>query len=336
MATIRKRGTKWQAQVRRQGHPPITRSFLLKADAEAWARQREAEIERGELQANRGALRSITLGKLLERYEAEVSPKKKGCTSEGYRLRAMRARAIADTTLDKLTTARIALFRDERLGKISPSSVRRELTVLRRCLEIAREEWGVPLTANPMDGLTMPPQGRARERRVTTEELGKLASGLRKSCNPLLVDVINLAIFTGMRRSEILAITWGDVDEQQCFVRLHDTKNGSPRSVPLSPAALQLFSRRTRGASKELVFPISTNALRLAWERLRRRAGIVDLRFHDLRHEAISRFFEAGLSVPEVSLISGHKDPRMLFRYTHLKPEAVAKWLENVGTEGVA
>ena len=82
--------------------------------------------------------------------------------------------------------------------------------------------------------------------------------------------------------------------------------------------------------SEDTVFPISTNALRLAWERAKKRAGITGLRFHDLRHEAISRFFEMGLSVPEVALISGHKDVRMLFRYTHLKPENIAKKLNGM------
>ena len=80
------------------------------------------------------------------------------------------------------------------------------------------------------------------------------------------------------------------------------------------------------------MFPISADALRLAWERVKRRAGIKDLRFHDLRHEAISRFFEMGLSVPEVALISGHKDARMLFRYTHLKAENVANALQRLGS----
>jgi integrase len=75
------------------------------------------------------------------------------------------------------------------------------------------------------------------------------------------------------------------------------------------------------------VFPVNGNAARLAWERLRERAGVSDLRFHDLRHEAVSRFFELGLNVPEVAMISGHRDPRMLFRYTHPKPELVAQKL---------
>jgi integrase len=74
----------------------------------------------------------------------------------------------------------------------------------------------------------------------------------------------------------------------------------------------------------ETVFIVSANALSLAWERLRRRAGVSGLRFHDLRHEAVSRFFEKGLNVPEVAMISGHRDPRMLFRYTHPKAEEVA------------
>jgi integrase len=75
------------------------------------------------------------------------------------------------------------------------------------------------------------------------------------------------------------------------------------------------------------VFPVSGNAVRLAWERLRSRADLPGLRFHDLRHEAVSRFFEMGLNIPEVAMISGHRDPRMLFRYTHPKPELIAEKL---------
>ena len=79
----------------------------------------------------------------------------------------------------------------------------------------------------------------------------------------------------------------------------------------------------------DFLFPLSAEAVKLAWKRLNKRAGITGLHFHDLRHEAVSRFFELGLTVPEVALISGHKDPRMLFRYTHLRPADIAKKLEN-------
>lgn len=75
------------------------------------------------------------------------------------------------------------------------------------------------------------------------------------------------------------------------------------------------------------MFPLTGNAFRLAWERLRARAGLGDLHYNDLRHEAISRLFERGLSVPEVALISGHRDARMLFRYTHVQREQTLRKL---------
>jgi integrase len=335
MATFRKRLGKWQVQVRRQGHAPLSRSFTYKSDAEAWARAQEVDIERGALTVDKHKLRSTTLGSLLKRYETEVSPTKKGCRSEVYRLRTMQNHVVANMTLDRLSTSELATYRSERLREVSASSVRRELVLLRHCLELARKEWGVGLVINPMANLSIPKEGRARERRVTPEELEHLASGLRMSRNPLLVNIINFAIATGMRRGEILSFTWGDVHIERRYVRLRDTKNGSPRSVPLSPMALNVLQRLPEGARGDQVFPMSPNALRLAWERLKRRSGIEDLRFHDLRHEAISRFFEAGLSVPEVSLISGHKDPRMLFRYTHMAAENVARRLENSRDDGV-
>ena len=106
---------------------------------------------------------------------------------------------------------------------------------------------------------------------------------------------------------------------------MYDTKNGDDRHIPLTKTAIQLLSNIAQ--SSEFVFPISANCLRLAWERCRDKSNIKGLRFHDLRHEAVSRFFEMELSVPEVALISGHKDVRQLLRYTHLKPEnLIAKY----------
>ena len=111
---------------------------------------------------------------------------------------------------------------------------------------------------------------------------------------------------------------------------IRETKNGHARRIPLTNRAADLLRERKahRDTGNSLVFPVSANAFRLCWERCKRIAAkpcpdIADLRFHDLRHEAVSRFFEMGLSVPEVALISGHRDPRMLFRYTHLRAEDI-------------
>jgi integrase len=137
--------------------------------------------------------------------------------------------------------------------------------------------------------------------------------------------IILTAIETGMRRGEIVNIWRANLDLDQRTLHLPITKNGHPRTIPLSTKAVDIIRNVPR--TDERVFPITANALRLAWEKLRRRAGITNLHFHDLRHEAISRFFERGLSVPEVALISGHRDYRMLFRYTYLRAEDVAKKL---------
>ena len=124
-----------------------------------------------------------------------------------------------------------------------------------------------------------------------------------------------------MRRSEILKLRWCDIDFKNGFAFLFDTKNGEDRKVPLTKRCERLLQKVPQVHEK--VFPITANCLRLAWGRARAKADIKDLRFHDLRHEAISRFFEMGMSVPEVALISGHKDVRQLLRYTHLNPTSV-------------
>ena len=129
-----------------------------------------------------------------------------------------------------------------------------------------------------------------------------------------------------MRRGEILNLCWEDICIHQRIAKLTFTKNGSSRDVPLSSKAIRvLLNQKARKTC--IPFPINDNAFRIAWDRLKKRAATHNLNFHDLRHEAISRFFERGLSIVEVATISGHKDPRMLFRYTHLNATAIARKL---------
>jgi integrase len=126
-----------------------------------------------------------------------------------------------------------------------------------------------------------------------------------------------------MRRSEILGLEWHQVDFNRQTALLPITKNGGTREVPLSHEALDVLRRQKAKNDTSTQFPVNVNSLRLAWDGLRARAGLSELRFNDLRHEAISRFFEMGLNMPEVAVISGHRDPRMLFRYTHLRAESL-------------
>ena len=110
-------------------------------------------------------------------------------------------------------------------------------------------------------------------------------------------------------------------------MHLPDTKNGDSRDVPLSPQALELLRDLPRNREDQVVFPLHFEALNSSWRRACSKADIIDLGFHDLRNEATSRFFEKGLNVMEVAAITGHKDLRILQRYTHLWVEDPARKL---------
>jgi integrase len=324
MATIRKRDSSWQAQVRREGYPPLSKTFASKADAAAWARDQERAIDRAELPTTVRELKGVTVGDLLRRYSETVTPTKRGAGPEQYRIKTLLTHSPAQIALNKLSPAAVARYRDDRLKIVQSGTVRRELAIVQHCFEVAKKEWGLPIAANPVQQIAIPEAQRPRERRLEDNEGNILASAASASAW-YLRPLIALAIETGMRRGELLSIRWKDVDQTAPTIRILKTKNGHPRTIPLTPKAVEILS--SLGKKDERVFPVTPNAVRLAWGRLRKRAGLEDLRLHDLRHEAVSRFFEYGLTVPEVALISGHKDPRMLSRYTHLRPEKVAEKL---------
>jgi integrase len=327
MATLRKRGPKWQVQVRREGHPNVSKTFHLREDALKWAREQERRIDRGELvcTASLPLPSKLTLADVLSRYERDVLPTKRTQgVNERFHLRPILRHALGSLNIAQVSPASIASYRDLRLTQVSPSTVRRELGILMHALRLAKTEWGIPVPE--LGSIIKPSENKPRERRLTEEELSALNEALRQCRNKFVRPAFLFALATGMRRGEVLSLRWCNVDVETATAFLPITKNGHSRLVPLSPQALSVLHQLKR-STDEYVFPISANSLRLAWERVRRRAKVEDLRFHDLRHEAISRFFEQGLSVPEVSLISGHRDPRMLFRYTHLKAADIAKKL---------
>ena len=316
MASLRKRGERWQVQIRRQDAAPISKSFISKAAARAWALKTEALIEEGGLEQRQSSYE--TLGDILIRYRDEVSCNKRGAISEIYRINNALTHPIASERLIGLKPSKFADFRDERLKWVSPSSVRRGLVILRHCVSLAINEWDIPLKENPILRLNIPQDNQQRQRRVSSRELKCLLSNCKHEALKLCIQ---LAVETAMRRGELLNVRWRDIDLQRGLLHIPTTKTGSSRTIPLTPKASELLIGLDQDSSK--VITLSANALRLAWERLCSRCGVIDLRFHDLRHEAVSRFFEMGLSMAEVQLISGHKDIRMLMRYTHLKPEAV-------------
>jgi integrase len=329
MATYRKRGDKWHIQIRRTGHPNLTKTFDRKIDADRWVRRTERQIDVGELLiSDPSILKKTSLACILTKYSDLISTSKRGSGPEQYRLDAISRSWLGSYKLDRLTPQAICKYRDERLKQCQSSSVLKELQLLKNVFHVARTDWGVPITHDPMAGVNLPSSAKPRNRRLEDGELDLLMS---HCTHPMLSNVILFAIETGMRRGEIVASRWSNVDLTKQTLHIPDTKNGHPRTIPLTNRAVDIINnvRHEIGSDNDSIFPISGNAIRLAWERLKKRVGIVDLRFHDLRHEAVSRFFEMGLSVPEVALISGHRDPRMLFRYTHLRAEDVGKKLRS-------
>jgi integrase len=187
-------------------------------------------------------------------------------------------------------------------------------------------EWGFNLPSNPVANLRKPPQAKGRSRRLERDEEARLLEACRRSSNPFLAPLVCLAIETAMRRGELLGLSWEHVRLDEFCVHLPITKNGDSRDVPLSPRAREII-RCLPVSLTGNVFPIHPEALKGLWRRATRNAGITDLHFHDLRHEAASRFFEKGLNVMEVATITGHKDVRMLKRYVQLRPIDLARKL---------
>ncbi len=334
MATFRKRGTKWQAQIRRDGYPNLSKTFHAKEDALRWSRETERLIDRGENLSIQPTDSRQKFSEILSKYEETITPSKRSASSETAHLSVIKRHPIAQLPTGNISATAICRFRDDRLKQVSNGTVRREIAIVQHALKIAHNEWGVPVRADVLKGIVKPPPGKPRTRRLENHEPQAIAGALQKFKNPLVQSVFDFALATGMRRGEILSLKWSDVDIVARTAFLPITKNGDSRTVPLNQHAIQVLEQRRVDSANELssgrAFPISANAFRLSWERLKKRAGIDNLRFHDLRHEAISRFFELGLTVPEVALISGHKDPRMLFRYTHLRAVDVARKLQNL------
>jgi len=329
MASIRKRLSKWQAQVRRQGFPAQIKSFTKREDAVRWARQQELQLDRGIVDPH-AKFRDMPLAAILNRYKSEIAPTKRSKESQIFHTRQILRHPMSYLPILKIGSEQVARFRDDRLKQVSAPTVRKEVSLLGTILEIAIREWGLKGFDNPVRTVKKPPNGLARERRLNSEEQLRFDEALNLCRNATVIAVIKFAKATAMRRSEILGLKWTDVDLTNCTARLAMTKNGAPRIVPLSPTALDILNTLSPTKADGLIFPISPNALRLAFVRVCKRAAVEDFHFHDLRHESISHFFEKGLSVVEVASISGHRDLRMLNRYVHLRPRDISKKLHDL------
>jgi integrase len=341
MAYIRKRLDSWEVSINKKGFPRRSRTFTTKADAEKWALLIEAEMERGVFVSRKEA-ENTTLSEALDRYEKEIVPGKKGAYQERSRIRIWKQSPLANRSLAAIQGKDIATYRDDRLKSVGANTVRLELALLSHLFTIAVKEWSMGGLINPVRFARLPKKPPGRDRRLLPEELDRI---FRSSESLILPPLARLAVETAMRQEELAGMTWNLVDLKKKTVSLLDTKNGEKRNVPLSPEAVRILSDLPRRIDGR-VWGITPHAISVAWRRavVRARAVyekeceerktkpdpafLVDLTFHDLRHEATSRFFEKGLNPMQVAAITGHKTLQMLKRYTHLKAEDLAELLK--------
>jgi len=262
-------------------------------------------------------------------------PRKKGARSETYILKAWKRSRFGSRLADSVPPAQYAKWRDERLAAgASGSTVRNHLNTLSAVYRHAATEWGFHQLVNPVALLKRPSPGKSRTRRVSDEEINALLS---VTWSQSLAPLVRLAVHTGMRLSELLSLQWRHISLTTQTAYLPDTKNSHARTVPLSSGAVEILTALRREVIQRLdgrVFDLTSHAATVSFARACRRLHKAtagrhgsDLRFHDLRHEAVSRLFEQGLNPMEVASISGHRSIQMLARYTHLNAVSLAKRL---------
>lgn len=320
MATIRKRGNNWLAEVRLRGAHKA-KTFATKAKAAAWAAQTEADIIAGK----EGKTPNKTFGQLLERYAAEVSPTHRGARWEAMRVGLTLRDPIAQVKLADLDERAVAGWRDRRLAQVSPASVRREWNLLSSACTVAMNEWKW-LSRHPMKTVKRPAVPEARDRTATDDELDRILFVLGDDLTKVTGRVgmaVRFALETAMRAGEIANLRWDDIEAKHCRV-LKGKTSAAKRAVPLSPEAVRIIQAMPKDA--ETVFNLVESQIDAHFRKAKAKALVSGLRFHDLRHTAITRLAKK-LDVLALARMVGHKDLRMLMIYYNPSADDLANRL---------
>lgn len=348
MAVVKRtKSGRWVGIIRRRalGVARQMRTFAREEDARGWARKAESEIERG-VWREADAASTMTLRQALDRYEREVVSGMRSAIKERSNIDILRATALARRPLGKITSGDVAALRDQwKRAGLAPATIRRRLHTLSHVYTVARKEWNTPGLVSPTHDVSLDREPPGRERRVTDAELAAIRDA---SLGDAMRDWVTLAVETAARRGEIFNARWEDVDTTERTWRIPLTKNGTPRTVPLSTVAAATLDRMrgTKTSGRVIDYWTSVDAVSVSFQRTVRRArrqyladcataGIQpDARFldgihlHDLRHEATSRLaLLPGMQVHLLARVTGHKDLRMLMRYFNPSPSELAKLL---------
>lgn len=329
---------RWRAQVRRRGFPDYTKTFDTKAAAQTWARQVEADIDRGSVPSARAVQgRGYVVADLLDDYiklraaSREIHDK----SNEHYMLLRLRER-LGELDATRLRPDDLVGYAQARSDDgAGPYTVNMEVSKLGTIMRMVAASRHMALPdavqqARPLlSHLHLIGGGGKRERRPTEDELAQILSHLEKHRGRVFADAVRFAVGTGMRRGEITRLLWADLDEAKHLVLVRDRKD--PREKKGNHQWIPLLSQTDYGCMWALVqaqpkvsdriFPIGESALSKYFTWACRALSIPDLHLHDMRHHAISRLFEMGYRIEQVALVSGHRSWVHLKRYTNLRPE---------------
>lgn len=327
MASIIQVGDGWRAQVRRKGFPHQTKTFPTKILAEKWGRQVEQEIDHG--RAGQLAPSHVTVGRLIDRYTDEIGKVKPfGRNKEGT-LKLIKA-SLGDLPVSALTPERLVEYitQDRRIKDVTASI---DLTYLGGVLRVARALWKVGVVPGVVEDareilkyMGLVKRSNERDRRPTPEELAALRDWFSVRSETLTVQHIDFILASCFRPpSEVVRLRWEDLHEGDRTIMIRDRKDpqkklGNNQIVPLLGEAFDIVMLQPRKG--DLIFPVNGSTWSTVFPRACEELEIVNLKLYDLRHEAISRLVESAKhSIPEMMLVTGHKDPKQLMRYTQLR-----------------
>lgn len=328
MATIFPRNKSINVRIRRKGFREVNATFDNtpegKEKAKDFAQEIERKMKRGVYVDNNEG-KTTSLADALIRYSVEITPSKKGAKQEHNRIAAMSKLPYAQFALADIRSTDIARIRDEMVKDgYAPSSIKNTLSIISQVYNTAITEWGITEINNPVIKIKRPKANAGRERRLRHGEEEMLLETLYEPFRSMFI----LSLETAARRSELCSLKWENINLKQRFAILRDTKNGSKRTIPLSTRAIEVLNGMVRNLDGFVFGGVKADSYSHAFLRACRACNIEGLKVHDLRHEATSRLFELGtLGVMEVASITGHKDLRMLKRYTHLDASELAKKL---------
>ncbi|WP_045992884.1 site-specific integrase [Halomonas sp. S2151] len=348
MATIRKRRRRdgsfsYQVQIRiaRSGQPDYseTRTFPKKAMAEEWGKRREVEL------ASPGGFtlarwKGVTLDDAIERYLHEFA--QGAGRSKRATIEQLRRFPISKVAITELTSEQViehAVMRRD--SGIKPSTINQDVVWLGIILKTAAAAWKMPVELNEFESarLLLRTKGvigksSARDRRPTAGELERIRAYFRRSqrIRPSAIipmeDIMDFAVATSRRQEEITRLLWSDLDDEAMTCWVRDAKHprqkwGNHKRFKLTHEAMAIIKRQPRFQGEDRIFPYNGKSIGTRWRAATAACGIEDLRFHDLRHEATSRLFEAGYEIVEVQQFTLHESWDVLKRYTHLRPETL-------------